>query len=122
MLTGGISLIVNFCSRILYNYSFGFSISIIFAYITGMVTAFTLSKLFVFRHGQQTFLRSIVFFILVNLMGLLQTLLISLILAYYVLPTMNISAYTHEIAHAFGLIFPVFTIFLGHKYWTFRSL
>jgi putative flippase GtrA len=28
--------------------------------------------------------------------------------------------YTLEIAHAVGIVVPVFTSFIGHKYWSFR--
>ncbi|HRD70837.1 MAG TPA: GtrA family protein [Legionella sp.] len=121
LMTGGTSVLVNFASRILYNYKFDFSTSIILAYITGMVSAYILGKCFVFKHSQQTFSRSLIYFVLVNLVGLLQTWGISLLLAYYILPRENIVDYPLAIAHAIGLIFPVFTTFLGHKYFTFRS-
>ena len=49
LLTGGIAAAVNFGSRILYNQWMGFSAAIVLAYITGMVTAFVLARLFVFR-------------------------------------------------------------------------
>ncbi|CAM2961729.1 GtrA-like protein [Legionella steigerwaltii] len=121
LIVGTIAFTVNFCSRIIYNYSFSFSTSILLAYITGMVVAFILVKLFVFKKSQQTVTRSIIFFILVNLIGMLQTWVISLLLAYYVLPALGIQSYTREIAHLFGLASPVFTSYLGHKFWTFRE-
>ena len=57
---------------------------------------------------------------LVNLVAILQTWGISLLLAYHVLPAMGIRMYAPEIAHAIGIVVPVFTSYLGHKYWTFR--
>lgn len=121
IVAGAIAVMVNFCSRILYNYEFSFSTSIILAYITGMVVSFTLGRLFVFKNSQQTFLRSIMFFILVNLIGMLQVWLVSLFLAYYLLPDLGIESFTRETAHAIGLIFPTFTTYLGHKFLTFRE-
>ncbi len=121
LVAGAIAVTVNFCSRILYNYSFSFSTSVLLAYITGMVASFILAKLFVFKESQQTFMRSIVFFILVNLIGMLQTWIISLLLAYHVLPALGIKSFSLEIAHAIGLVFPTFTTYLGHKFWTFRE-
>ncbi|MCW8409969.1 GtrA family protein [Legionella sp. PATHC035] len=121
LIAGAISLAVNFLSRILYNYTFSFSTSILLAYLTGMVTGFTLGKFFVFTNSKQTFTRSILFFILVNLIGMIQTLFISLLLVDYVLPDLGIQSFTREIAHLFGLAFPTFTNYLGHKFFTFRE-
>jgi putative flippase GtrA len=120
LLTGGTAAAVNFCSRIFYNHWLDFSLSIIFAYITGMITAFILAKLFVFKESQQSFSRSAGFFILVNLIAILQTWGISMALAYYVLPALRVSLFAPEIAHAVGVVVPVFTSYLGHKHWSFR--
>ncbi|PWY57012.1 hypothetical protein DGG96_01215 [Legionella qingyii] len=121
IVAGAIAVTVNFCSRIFYSYEFSFSLSIILAYITGMIASFILGKLFVFKNSQQTFLRSILFFILINLIGMLQTWLVSLFLAYHILPALGIKSFTLEIAHAIGLVFPTFTTYLGHKFFTFRE-
>jgi putative flippase GtrA len=120
LLTGGTAAAVNFGSRILYNQWLNFSSSVIFAYITGMITAFVLARLFVFKQSQQSVRRSIVFFLLVNLVAVLQTWIISMGLAYYLLPLMGISTYVREIAHATGVLIPVFTSYIGHKRWSFR--
>ncbi|KTD72706.1 GtrA family protein [Legionella tucsonensis] len=119
LMAGAIAVTVNFCSRIIYSYSFSYSTSIILAYITGMVVSFILAKLYVFKTSGQTFTRSIIFFILINLIGMSQTLLISLLFAYYLLPAMDIKSL--EIAHAIGLASPTFTTYLGHKFLTFRE-
>lgn len=37
-----------------------------------------------------------------------------------VLPTLNWLQFKQEIAHACGVIFPVFTSYLGHKYFSFK--
>jgi len=121
ILTGGFAAGVNFVSRIIFNYWFDFSTSIILAYIMGMITAFTLSKIFVFKDGTQSLHNSVVFFILVNLVAILQTWVISMIMEYYLLPWLNVTSYTKEISHAFGVMFPVFTSYIGHKRWSFKS-
>lgn len=120
LLTGGLAASVNFVSRIIYNWWVGFSTAIILAYITGMITAFILAKLFVFKQSNQALHRSVMFFILVNLVAILQTWLISIGLAYKVLPAMGITLYVREIAHAVGVVVPVFTSYIGHKRWSFR--
>ena len=120
LLTGGIAAVVNFGSRILYSAWLNFSSAIIFAYITGMITAFVLAKLFVFKDSQLSVHHSAAFFILVNLVAVLQTWGVSMALAYYLLPWLGVTLFVQEIAHAFGVAVPVFTSYIGHKRWSFR--
>lgn len=120
LLTGGTAAVVNFGSRILYNIWLNFSSSVILAYITGMITAFVLAKLFVFKDSQQSTHRSAMFFVLVNLVAVLQTWVISMVLAYHLLPWLGVTLFVREIAHAVGVAVPVFTSYIGHKRWSFR--
>ena len=120
LLTGGTAALVNFASRIIYNYWMGFSDAVILAYMTGMVTAFILARLFVFRQSRQRLHQSALFFGLVNLVAIAQTWIISMGLAYYILPGVGIDRFVPELAHAAGVVVPVFTSYLGHKYWSFR--
>jgi putative flippase GtrA len=120
LITGGTAAAVNFCSRIIYNLWLSFSLSVIIAYLTGMITAFVLAKLFVFKESQQSVHRSILFFTLVNLVAVLQTWLISMGLAYYLLPSLGVTLFAKEISHATGVVIPVFTSYLGHKRWSFK--
>lgn len=120
LLTGGTAAAVNFGSRIVYSLWLNFSSAVILAYITGMVTAFVLAKLFVFKESQQSIHRSAVFFMLVNLVAVFQTWVISIGLAYYALPSLGIKSFVQEIAHAVGVAVPVFTSYIGHKRWSFR--
>lgn len=121
LVTGGTAAAVNFFSRILYNLWTSFSTAVILAYITGMITAFLLAKAFVFRETAQPLKHSILFFVLVNLVAVVQTYFISLGMAYYLLPALNISFHAKEISHAAGVIVPVFTSYLGHKHLSFRE-
>ena len=120
LVTGGTAALVNFGSRIFYNNWFSFSASIVMAYLTGMITAFVLAKLFVFRQSEQSLSKSIVFFTLVNVVAVIQTWLISMGLAYYLLPQLHVVLYVKEIAHAVGVIVPVFTSYIGHKRFSFK--
>jgi len=119
--TGGIAAAVNFGSRILYNQWMGFSAAVVLAYLTGMVTAFLLAKAFVFKDSEQATHKSIGFFILVNLVAVLQTWIISVSLAYYFLPLMGVENYVKDIAHAVGVAVPVFSSYIGHKKWSFKA-
>jgi putative flippase GtrA len=120
LLTGGTAAAVNFGSRIVFNRWLGFSSAVILAYITGMITAFVLAKLFVFRSSQQSVQRSALFFVLVNVVAVAQTWGISMGLAYYLLPWFGVIRFVPEISHAVGVAVPVFTSYIGHKRWSFR--
>ena len=120
LLTGGTAAAVNFGSRILYSVWLPFSYAVILAYLTGMVTAFVLAKLFVFKTSQQSMQRSAVFFALVNVVAVAQTWGISMLLLYAVFPAWRFDFYAPECAHAVGVIVPVFTSYLGHKRWSFK--
>ena len=120
LVTGGTAVAVNFGSRIVYNQWLPFSGAVILAYITGMITAFVLAKLFVFKESQQSLRRSVIFFTLVNLVAVAQTWAISMALAYYALPALGVTSYVKEIAHAVGVMVPVFTSYVGHKRWSFK--
>ena len=120
LLTGGFAAGVNFFSRILYSHVLSFTAAVVCAYLTGMVVAYILAKLFVFQNSQNSLARSSFAFVLINLLAVVQTLGISLMLADVVLPRLNWLQFKQEIAHACGVIFPVFTSYLGHKYFSFK--
>ncbi|WNC89086.1 GtrA family protein [Paraburkholderia sp. FT54] len=120
LLTGGFAAAVNWGSRIVYNKWMPYSAAIVVAYITGMITAFILAKLFVFTKSTQSTGRSVFFFTLVNLVAVVQTWAVSVGLAYYVFPWVGMTWHARDIAHAVGVAVPVFTSYLGHKRWSFK--
>jgi putative flippase GtrA len=120
LVTGGVAALVNFFSRIGYNQFFEYSAAIVCAYVTGMITAFVLARIFVFKSGQQAVGKSIGFFVLINFVAITQTWLVSQLLALYVLPSIGVKRYVLEIAHAVGVIVPVFSSYLGHKRFSFK--
>ncbi|MFZ9367261.1 MAG: GtrA family protein [Burkholderiaceae bacterium] len=119
LLTGGLAALVNFGSRILYNQWVDFSSAVVLAYLTGMVTAFILARSFVFTQSSQSVQRSVIFFVMVNGVAVLQTWAISMAL-YYLLPMAGVTRWVPEIAHAVGVVVPVFTSYLGHKRFSFK--
>ena len=120
LVTGGTAALINFGTRIIYNQWVSFSVAIVLAYLTGIVVAFLLARRLVFKQSQQSFARSAFFFCAVNVLAVFQTWLISMGLAFYVLPYWGFTRFVSEIAHAVGVVVPVFTSYLGHKYFSFR--
>jgi putative flippase GtrA len=121
IVAGGIAAMVNFGSRFFYSEFVTFGTAVILAYLTGMVTAFILTKHFVFEESRHATHKEFLYFTLVNVVAIIQTYIISVGLAHYIFPHIGFDFYTEAIAHALGVAFPVFTSFIGHKYFSFKS-
>ncbi len=121
LLAGGVAALVNVLSRLLYSEAVSYPVAVVAAYLTGMATAYVLNRLLVFGPGDRGVPGEMLAFALVNLLAVAQTLVISLALAYYVLSAFGVVQHAETLAHVVGVIVPVFTSFVGHKYWTFRN-
>ncbi|MBU2741636.1 GtrA family protein [Acidithiobacillus albertensis] len=122
ILTGGFAAAVNFGSRFIYNIFVDFPMAVTLAYLTGMVTAFVLFRIFVFQMSSHSTSKSAVIFVTVNAFSFAQAWGVSMALAYHLLPAMGIYQYDKAIASAVGISVPVFTSFIAHKYFTFREM
>ena len=120
LFTGGTAALVNFGSRMVYSRWLDFSWAVVLSYLTGMLLAFVLARLFVFTGSHQPLHRSLAVFALVNVLAIAQTWLISMALAYHLLPYLGVQRFAFEIAHAVGIVVPAFTSYIGHKRFSFR--
>ncbi len=120
LLVGGLAALVNVLSRIGHSHWVGFTPAIVLAYLTGMITAFVLARLFVFKDSARPLHHSAVYFALVNLLAVLQTWIVSTLLAFHLLPWLGVDQFRLEIAHAVGVAVPVFSSYFGHKFLSFR--
>lgn len=118
---GGIAAVVNMASRWALDFRMGYSAAIVLAYLIGMVTAYGLNRRLVFERSGRSVRSELLRFTGVNLLGIAQVWLISVGLGDHGLPAMGIHAHAHDIAHIIAVGFPVFTSFLGHKFWSFSK-
>jgi len=116
-----LSTAVNLTSRFLFSYILSYALAIVAAYIVGASVAFIFNRKITFKGGSGEVSKQIRGFIIVNIIGLLQTLAVSLVLRYYILPAIGFSFYLNEVAHFIGSGTTVFTSFLGYKYFSFRK-
>ena len=121
ILAGGTAAAVNFGSRILLSLWLPYEAAIVVAYLIGMLTAFVLNRAFVFAQVENTLRSQVSWFIAINLAAVLQTLLISLLLARVLFPAIGMEFHPETLAHAVGVAVPVITSYLGHRRFTFRS-
>ena len=120
VVAGGFAAAVNFFSRFFYSEYMSFGNAVIVAYITGMITAFVLSKFFVFEKSIHPVHKELFYFVLVNIVAVVQTYIISVGLAEYIFPRLGFVYYPQAVAHAVGVAFPAFTSYIGHKYFSFK--
>ena len=118
---GGFAATVNFGSRIVLSRWLPYSAAIVVAYLLGLITAFVLNRLFVFTGATNRLHQQIFWFVAVNAVALLQTLLVSLLFRNVVLPWLGIGRHADEIAHAVGIVTPIFTSYLGHRHFSFSA-
>ena len=121
LLVGGVAALVNFLARILINKFVSFGLAVVLAYLVGMVTAFVLSKYYVFEQSGRHHLHELRDFTIVNLFAILQVWIISVGLAEYVFPAIAYTFYAPEVAHLIGLGVPAVTSYFGHKHFSFRK-
>lgn len=112
---------VNFFARMLLDPYIGYYKAIILAYLIGTVVAFFLYQHEVFGKGDKPLWQEIGLFGFVTMAAIMQTLIVSIVLADHVLPAINWQwhRYDDDIAHFIGMGVPMFSSFLGHKYLTF---
>lgn len=120
VVVSGIAAMVNIGSRILFNLWMGYTPAILLAFCAGLVTAFFLNRLYVFRDTTNALHQQALWFIVVNLAAVAQTLAISLLLARIAFPRLGWSWHPDTIAHAIGVAAPAISSFFGHRYLTFR--
>ena len=119
---GGIAAVVEVAGRWLINFCLSYSLAIVMARLAGMLVAFLLFKFLVFKTaGSGRAQRETGWFILVNLLAILQVWLISVGLADYVLPWLGMDYRAKDIAHVIGVSTTAFSSFLGHKFFTFKK-
>ena len=120
LLAGGIAALANMGSRWVFSHVMPYVPAIVLAYLVGMATAFVLNRLFVFTTASNAMRSQLGWFIAINLLAVLQTLVVSLLLARLVLPALDWTWQAETIAHVIGVLVPVFTSYIGHKRLTFR--
>jgi len=118
---GGTAAVVNFGSRIVLSHVMPYAAAIVVAYCIGMTTAFVLNRIFVFPGARNALHSQAAWFIVINLAAVLQTLAISLILVEWLFPMLGFTWHAETVAHGVGVLMPVFTSYIGHKRYSFKT-
>ncbi|MEO0466509.1 MAG: GtrA family protein [Pseudomonadota bacterium] len=119
VLVGGGAAAVNIASRWLLSFVTGYQVAIVIAYLIGMLTAFILMRIWVFDDSGDGAGKELVKFAIVNGVALLQVWGVSMGLFLYLLPAIGWTWEPKLLAHTIGVLSPVITSYLGHKYFSF---
>ena len=120
MLVGALAAAANIGSRIVFDIWTDFLTAMVLAFFVGLTTAFLLNRNWVFLKSGKPWTHEALWFTGVNLAGLAQTLGIAWLLARHVLPGLGQTVLVPETAHSIGVVIPIVTSYLGHKFLTFR--
>jgi putative flippase GtrA len=119
LLVGGAAALLNILVRLIFNLWMTYELAIAAAYLVAMTTAFILNRTYVFHARKGAILRQYVRFTLVNLVALAQVWVVSVGLARWLFPSVGFEWHDHTVAHAIGVLSPVVTSYVGHKFFTF---
>ncbi|GAB3348384.1 GtrA family protein [Lysobacter tyrosinilyticus] len=115
----GSAALVNIGSRLVFDIWLPYLPSIVLAYLVGMATAFLLNRALVFRDRPGEMHAQAAWFVVVNVFAVLQTVVISLVLARWVLPRFGVP-HADTVAHIIGVAAPAVTSYIAHNRLTFR--
>lgn len=120
LVSGGAAAALNWGSRFVFSEFVGFEIAVVLAFFVGLLSGFILMRIFVFNGVGKPVVPQVGWYVAVNTLALLQTLVISVLLARWVLPSLGIVSGVEALAHLVGVLVPVVTSYFGHKLLTFR--
>lgn len=117
--SGSIAAVVNLVTRFFLSTVVPFSAAVVVAYLLGMLVAFWLFATAVFKETNVQRRTSLWRFALVNLLGLIQTTLISSLLIHVIdFGSQNID---ELVSHLGGMSVAIATSFIAHKNYTFSA-
>ncbi len=120
LLSGALAALMNWSSRFLFSKYFDFQTSIVLAFFVGLFSGFFLMRLIVFKTSQNSIQRQVLRYFIINMLALAQTFMVSVLMVNVLEVFIEAKAISEAIAHATGIVVPVFISYLGHKYYTFR--
>ena len=119
---GGAAAFVNWASRIAFSTFVSLEVAVVLAYLVGMTTAYALNRLFVFERSGRRMHDEYGRFALVNVVALAQVFGVTIVLARWLFPLVGFNWRPDEVAHAIGVVSPIFTSYIGHRRFTFSKV
>jgi putative flippase GtrA len=119
LVAAGLSVPVNLGSRVLLSRVMPYEAALVASHLCGMLTAFLLTRSFVFERSGRRASNELVRFTLVNALSLLVTWVVAVGLLRLVFPRVGFDTYPELVAHTAGLGLASLTSFYGHRRYSF---
>jgi putative flippase GtrA len=119
VLSGGFSAVVNAVARWLLSAITVYELAVAIAYVIGMTTAFVLARWLVFEPSRLSVTHQFGRFALVNVVSFIQVWLVSVGLARFIFPLLDVTWHAETIAHIIGLSSLVLTSYYAHQRYSF---
>lgn len=116
---GAFAALVNVVARYFINYVTSFELAVALAFPFGLLTAYMLSRAFVFGPSGRSRRSELSRFLIVNCFALVLIWGISVGLESIVFPAVNFTWHAQDIAHIVGVLAPAITSFIAHRYYSF---
>jgi putative flippase GtrA len=98
----------------------GFELAVTVSYILGMLCAYVLARILVFRGAKTTVGRGLVRFVIVNIGSFCLVFTVTMLMRRLLLPALSITENQELISHVIGLGSSAIPSYFGHKRFTFN--
>jgi len=119
VVAAGLSVPVNLGTRIMFSWALPYEVAIILSHLCGMLTAFALTRAFVFEPSGRSTRSELTRFALVNVLSVTQTWIVAVGLVRVVFPAVGTPPAPELTAHAIGLASAAVTAYVGHRHYSF---
>jgi putative flippase GtrA len=120
LMAGALAAAANYGSRFVFSLWFPFEVAVFLAFLAGLSAGFVLMRHYAFQATHGRVGPQLAKYVAVNLFALVQTLLISSVLARWLLPGLGLTSGVEAVAHGVGVAVPVVSSYFGHKLATFK--
>lgn len=122
VVAAGASVPVNIAARVLLSQWMRYEFAVLVSHGVGMLTAYTLTRLFVFEASGRSVPGELGRFAVVNVVSAGLTWCVSVGLVYHVFPAIGYGWRPELVAHVIGLACASLASFLGHSRFSFRKV
>jgi len=119
LVAAGLSVPVNLGSRVLLSRIMPYEAAIVVSHLCGMLTAFLLTRSFVFERSGRRMSNELARFTIVNVISLIVTWVVAVGLLRLVFPRVGFDTHPGLVAHIAGLALASLTSFYGHRRYSF---
>jgi len=118
---GLVSTLCNLASRYGFELWMRYEWALVGANAVGVLTAFAMNRVLVFRSRSGRVWAELARFVVVNLVGIAVSWVVAVLLYRSLLPALDWRWHADLVAHAIGIAVPLLPNYLAHKWWTFSA-